>query len=356
MLTIAVSGINAMENPGPGTGIIRSLRASDLDIRIIGLAYDAMEPGVYLGHLVDAVYLMPYPSGGKTAFFNRLAYIHTQENLDAIIPALDTEFPIFMGIERTLKQMDIKMLIPDRRMYHQRDKTRLAELAQLLEIKTPDSEICDSRADFTAAIDRFGFPCMIKGPFYEAFQAQCYIEAQNAFYKLLNTWGYPVIVQAFIAGEEYDVVGCGDGRGGDLGFFAIKKLVTTSLGKVWNAVSVRNEHLIRAAQQFVAGLSWRGGFELELIIARDTAEAYLLEVNPRFPAWVYMGAACGVNLPERMIRLVSGLPVERHSNYSSGKLMIRYVEELVKDISDYERISTAGEIHVTRRPLQLKAA
>lgn len=53
-LTIAISGINATDNPGPGTGVARSLReADDLDVRIIGLAYDAMEPGIYMDWLVE---------------------------------------------------------------------------------------------------------------------------------------------------------------------------------------------------------------------------------------------------------------------------------------------------------------
>jgi carbamoyl-phosphate synthase large subunit len=47
---IAVTGINATENPSPGTGIARSLHEDNqLSCRIIGLAYDAMEPGLYNG-------------------------------------------------------------------------------------------------------------------------------------------------------------------------------------------------------------------------------------------------------------------------------------------------------------------
>ncbi len=299
MLTIAVSGINAMENPGPGTGIIRSLRASNLDVRIVGLAYDAMEPGIYLDHLVDTVYLMPYPSAGTLAYADRLAHIHLRESLDAVIPALDTELPVFMNNERALAHAGIKMLIPDRRMYRRRNKTRLAKLAHLLEVETPAAVVCSSRSEFTAAIDRVGFPCMVKGPFYGAHKANCHIEAQNAFYKTLNTWGYPVIVQEFIAGEEYDVVGCGDGHGGDLGLFAIKKLVTTTLGKVWTAVSVRNKQLTKTAQRFVTGLSWRGGFELELEWRAGRPVAAELRSH--------RGGPCVLRLPDG-VRLLEGPP------------------------------------------------
>ncbi|KHG42908.1 MULTISPECIES: hypothetical protein [Nostocales] len=41
---IAVTGINAIDNPEPGTGVARSLREhNELAAQIIGLAYDVME-------------------------------------------------------------------------------------------------------------------------------------------------------------------------------------------------------------------------------------------------------------------------------------------------------------------------
>ena len=41
--TVAVTGLNATDNPGPGVSVIRSLRAHpDFDGRIVGLAYDGM--------------------------------------------------------------------------------------------------------------------------------------------------------------------------------------------------------------------------------------------------------------------------------------------------------------------------
>ena len=45
---IAVSGLNRGDNPQPGSGIIRSIRRAFPDATIIGLAYDAMESGIYV--------------------------------------------------------------------------------------------------------------------------------------------------------------------------------------------------------------------------------------------------------------------------------------------------------------------
>ena len=40
-ITIAVTGLNAIDSPGPGVSVIRALRdAASFDVRIIGLSYE----------------------------------------------------------------------------------------------------------------------------------------------------------------------------------------------------------------------------------------------------------------------------------------------------------------------------
>jgi len=342
-ITVAVSGINTIDNPGPGAGICRALKESGMDVRTIGLAYDALEPGIYLDHIIDKSYIMPYPSGSREAFIERIKDIHSREGIDVIISALDAELPIYMDIEPVLNDIGIKMLIPSKEMFRLRDKLRLKELAEKIGVKAPEYMSCASLADLHNAVNELGFPCMVKGPFYEAYKAHSPAEAEGYFGKIAAAWGYPIIVQKFIQGDEYDVIGCGDGNGNDIGVFAIRKMTITKLGKVWNAVSIRNEKLIEATKRVVKGLSWRGGFEFEVLLEDKTQEIYVLEINPRFPAWVYFPAGCGINLPARMVQLLTGQDYDTHSDYKSGKLMIRYTNELVKDISDFEQISTYGE-------------
>src|SRR5512133_2545470 len=89
-VTVAVTGLNATDNPGPGVGVLRSLRAADgSPYRLVGLAYDALDPGVYAKDLADSVFMIPYPSQGIDAFLARIEYIHAQTPIDVIIPTLD---------------------------------------------------------------------------------------------------------------------------------------------------------------------------------------------------------------------------------------------------------------------------
>ena len=48
-LKIGISGINAVDNPGPGIGVAKSIKEDkELLTKIVGLSYDAMEPGNYM--------------------------------------------------------------------------------------------------------------------------------------------------------------------------------------------------------------------------------------------------------------------------------------------------------------------
>jgi len=72
-ITIAVSGLNNIDSPGPGIPVIRALKESTIyDVRIIGLSYEALEPGLYMHKLVDKSYQVPFPSAGTEALMERL--------------------------------------------------------------------------------------------------------------------------------------------------------------------------------------------------------------------------------------------------------------------------------------------
>ena len=81
-LKIGVSGINNIDNPGPGIGVARSLKEdSGLDVRILGLAYDAMDPGLYMDWVVDKGFLLPYPSGSGEEILARLFEIRERHEI-----------------------------------------------------------------------------------------------------------------------------------------------------------------------------------------------------------------------------------------------------------------------------------
>ncbi|WP_456457210.1 ATP-grasp domain-containing protein [Thermovibrio sp.] len=341
MYKVAVSGINAVDNPGPGIGVAKSIKEGDLEVKVFGLAYDAMEPGIYMDWLIDRSFLMPYPSKGEEPFLQRLFYIKERYGLDVVIPNLDAELPLFIKAQKELSSYGIKTFLPTQEQFKLRSKEELPKVAQEVGLKVPKTVSVSSYEDFVKAVNEIGFPVMVKGVFYEAYKAFNISQATGYFNTLVSKWGYPVIVQEVVSGEEMNVVGVGDGEGGHFGLVAIKKLWITSLGKIWTGITVKNEKLIQAAQSFVSAFKWRGGFEVEAIVSED--DVYLIEINPRFPAWVYFATGVGINLPLRLLKAALGMEPERDWDYEAGKLYIRFTDDFVTDMDKFQEVVVNGE-------------
>ncbi|RTZ60620.1 MAG: carboxylate--amine ligase [Gammaproteobacteria bacterium] len=342
-IKVAVSGINAVDNPGPGVGVAKSIKEWNPKAKIVGLAYDPMEPGVYMKWLIDKSYLMPYPSQGADAFIQRLLYIKENYGLDAVIPTLDAELPIYIEYAQRLKDFQIASFLPTKEQFRLRSKERLNSVAQKIGIKAPKTFSVIDYAGLRDALKEVGYPAMVKGLFYKAYKVYTYEEAVEKFNEIVAQWGYPVLVQEVVKGEELNLVGVGDGEGGHFGFLNIKKLWITQLGKIWTGVTIRNPKMISAAENFVREFKWRGAFELECIYTPE-GEVYLIEINPRFPAWVYFATGAGVNLPARLLMASLGEEPPRDWDYEVGKLYVRFSDDFVTDMGLFQRISTYGEV------------
>ncbi|MEO2069105.1 MAG: carboxylate--amine ligase, partial [Desulfurobacteriaceae bacterium] len=254
MYKVAISGINAVDNPGPGIGIAKSVKESDLETTVFGLAYDAMEPGVYMKWLIDKSFIMPYPSEGEEPFVERLLYIKSTYGLDAVIPALDAELLLFIKGASLLESSGIKTFLPTEEQFKLRGKDKLLKVAESIEVKIPKTKVVTSYEELSKVIEEIGFPIMVKGIFYKAYKAYKAFnitQATSYFNSIVSEWGYPVIVQEVVKGEEMNVVGVGDEEGGHFGLVGIKKLWITSLGKIWTRVTIKNEKLLSAAERFV---------------------------------------------------------------------------------------------------------
>jgi carbamoyl-phosphate synthase large subunit len=94
----------------------------------------------------------------------------------------------------------------------------------------------------------------------------------------------------------------------------------------------------------IGKLRWGGGLELEFIKAKKSGEFYLLEINPRFPAWVYLATAAGQNLPAASVELALGRVVRPMVEYEVGKMFVRCSWDLISDMGYLEQLTTAGEV------------
>ncbi len=343
-MIVGVSGINAFDNPGPGVGVAKSIKEDrELNAKVVGLSYDAMEPGIYMDWIIDKSYILPYPSSGHEAFLERLYYIKNSYGLDFVFPNLDAELPLFMKYQQELESAGIKTFLPSLEQFKLRGKDRLEEVASKIGFESPKSQVVTSYEELHKAVERLGLPVMVKGVFYKAYKANSLPEAVSYYNKIVAEWGYPVILQSVVYGEEMNVVGAGDGEGNSLGMVGIKKLWITELGKIWTGVTVRNEKMLSGAESFIREFGWRGPFELECIVDTKEDKVYLIEINPRFPAWSYFSTGVGVNIAANILRKAFGMSTKDFNDYEAGKLYIRFTDDLITDMSKFQKILVRGE-------------
>ena len=343
-ITIAVTALNAIDSPGPGVAVIRALKeAGSLDARIIGLSYESLEPGVYMHDLVDKTYQIPYPSTGIESLMARLEYIHSRENLDVIIPNFDAELFPFIRLAPRLHHMGIHTFLPTEEQFESRQKINLPAFGKLHGLSVPDSKPVISEKELYEAVDKLELPLLVKGKYYDATVVFTKEQAREHFIRIGNKWGFPVILQKFVKGIEYNVIGLGDGKGNMIAAVPIRKQYITEKGKAWGGISIADEKMLALTRKFIQATNWRGAFELELM--KDEKKAFhILEINPRIPAWVYLSAGVGQNIPEALTLLAMGEEVKPFERYDIGKMFIRYSWEMIVDVSEYQQLTTFGEL------------
>jgi len=342
-MVIAVTGLNAIDSPGPGVAVIRALREGlPQPLRIIGLSYETLEPGIYLNDVADKTYQIPYPAAGTEALLKRLEYIHAKENIDLIIPNFDAELFNFVKLLPTLFSMGINTFMPSMEQIDSRDKTNLVQFGLKTGLAVPQDCSMYSAAELYGAGEQMGYPLVIKGKFYEAEVCYTLEQAQKAFYKLSAKWGLPVIAQQFIKGMELNIAVLGDGKGNAISIIPMRKLYITDKGKAWSGITLEDDSLIQLAQQFVQATHWKGGCELE-IMRTPEGKPYIMEINPRFPAWIYLTAAAGQNQPAALAKLATGEQLQPFTTYDVGKIFIRYSWDHIIDVSEFQEFSAKGE-------------
>jgi carbamoyl-phosphate synthase large subunit len=342
-ICIAVTGLNNTDNPGPGVPVIRGIRDSGLDVKIIGLAYENLEPGIYMPGITDKTYLIPYPSSGTKVFLNRIIEIHEREHIDLIIPNFDAELYTFIKSEKLLAQQGIRTFLPTLEQFEERSKALLPVFGKKYGFKVPDSMEMIHTNDIRNLKEEYDFPVLVKGKFYDAYFAYNEEQVSAHFHKIAAKWGLPVIVQEYIKGTEVNVVALGDGTGRTVGAVSMRKQYITDKGKAWGGITIDDPRMMEITRELIARTKWKGGMELEMI-RTTSAEYYLIEINPRIPAWVYLAVGAGQNIPEALVKLAMGMEVPSMEDYQTGKMFIRYSWDMLGDISQFEKITMNGEL------------
>jgi carbamoyl-phosphate synthase large subunit len=343
-MRVAVTGLSRGENPQPGAGIIAGIRAAFPQAFIVGLAYDALESGIYCENGPDAVFTMPYPTVGAEAFLRRFDEARAAAPFEVFIPTLDSELDLIVNLEADLRARGVKTCLPCKESFKRRMKDHLPDLAKAAGVATPETRAVYSAAQaFREALD-MGFPLIVKGAYYDAQKVGGPDELASAVSALLAQWGAPVLLQEAITGAEFDALGIGDGEGGIGGLCCIRKTIISSKGKGLGGVTVRDPALRELCERLIRELKWRGPFEIEVMKDEATGRHCLIEINPRFPAWVDFPARFGLNFAAALAKFAAtGDAPAPMPEPDPGWFYLRHQIEVLGRMSQLAAFSGAGE-------------
>lgn len=343
---IGVTGLNSTDSPAPGIAVMKCIsEVTTWKGQGIGFGYDALDAGLYVKDYFNHSFLLPYPSEGADYLLKNILKVHEEVGLNFIIPTLDSELYNFLSIEEEINKCGIMTFLPAKEQLESCSKINIGKLGERLSVSVPQNYILTKMDKLGTAVETIGFPLIVKGLFYEAYKSNNMNEVVGFVDKIRKKWGLPVILQKYIDGEEYNISAVGDGKGDYAGAVCMKKLYITDKGKAWSGITIKDNSLLEIAERFFSSTRWRGPLELELIKDKNTGRYNILEVNPRFPAWIYLAKASGINLPWLTIKIACGERIKKTTDYKIGVIFNRYVDEVILKVETLDILNTKGEIH-----------
>ncbi|WP_211452648.1 hypothetical protein [Collimonas antrihumi] len=309
---IYISGLYCGPNPSSGVGVARSLRLAYPDATLIGVDYSSRSSGIHAPVFDDVWIQQPWARLDLDAY---AASIRDRlEPEDSFwISCLDLEI-LWMA----------QVLGPHPRLL----TPSVDALDRIAKPAVPAHEglpvgippfISTTEQDWTlnAFCRRHGWKIWLKGPYYDAVQINWWPSFLSLRAAFQSTWGTEkLFLQAHVRGLE-ESVSFSAYQGRLLDAVHMVKRDITPEGKTWGGhIEDPVPDFLNPLRDIVSALKWTGGAELEMIRS-PAGELWLMEMNPRFPAWIHGATIAGRNLVGRLVEAASGIPMraaERQSN------------------------------------------
>ena len=299
-MQIYVSGLYGGGNPQPGVGLIRSLRQAYPGAQLIGVEYSNRISGIHWEGIDDLWIQRPWDELDLDSYGEQI-----KEALDAgglLISGTDLEA---MWLADFFPNGHPRLLAPPMSALKRITKPAV-EAASDLPVKVPTFLSTEnSDWDIHAFCREHNWRVWLKGPYYEAARTPTWESFQAVRRSLSKAWStQKLFVQAHVSGYEESVM-LSAYQGELLGAVSMRKRDITPEGKTWAGdISEVPDDFMVPLRRMVKELNWTGGGEIEMV--RDAGgQLWLMEMNPRFPAWVHGATIAGYNLPALLVQAAS---------------------------------------------------
>jgi diaminopimelate decarboxylase len=320
-MKIYISGLYSGTNPQPGVGIARSVRAAYPQAQIIGVEYSNRCSGIHWPDFDEIWLQRPWEELNLKAHAEEIKRV-----LDAggmWISSIDLEI---LWLAKILPEGHPNLLTPPLRAMRQVGKPAIPA-HKGLPVKIPTfvtTELSDW--DLHAFCREHDWKVWLKGPYYEAVRILSWAHFEEMRAILSSAWATETLfLQSHVSGYEESVM-LSAYRGELLDCVRMRKRDLTELSKTWAGdISEVPEEILDPLRDILREIGWTGGAELEMVRDADN-RLWLLEWNPRFPAWVHGSTITGRNIPAALIEGASG--VKARETPAQGEEFTRVVLEI----------------------------
>ena len=310
-MKIYISGLYSGTNPQPGVGVARSLRAGYPDATLIGAEYSNRCSGIHWSELDDIWLQRPWEEMDLDAYGIQVKNL--LEDGALWISGVDLEI---MWLASIFPDGHPNLLTPPAPALEKIRKPAVTA-HRGLPVQIPEFISTEkSDWDLHAFCRQHGWKVWLKGPYYEAVRTPSWDSFERVRNILSDAWSTNrLFLQSHVTGYEESVCFCAY-QGELVESVYMRKRELTEEGKTWaGEVTEVPEQIGEPLKRIVRELNWTGGAELEMV--RDAGDQlWLLECNPRFPAWIHGATITGRNLPASLVERATGLPANRRVSTS----------------------------------------
>jgi diaminopimelate decarboxylase len=320
-MKIYISGLYSGTNPQPGVGIARSIRTAYPKAKLIGVEYSNRCSGIHWQDFDEIWLQRPWDELNLTAHAEEIRKVLDSGGL--WISSIDLEI---MWFARIFPDGHPNLLTPPMSALEQVSKPAISA-HEGLPVKIPTfvtTEISDW--DLHAFCREHDWKVWLKGPYYEAARTRSWAEFEEKRHILSNAWATEkLFLQAHVSGYEESIT-LSAYRGELIDCVRMRKRDLTELSKTWAGdISEVEEEFLVPLREMIRRINWTGGAELEMVRDADN-QLWLLEVNPRFPAWIHGSTITGRNIPASLVEGATGIPADESP--ALGEEFTRVVMEI----------------------------
>lgn len=271
-----------------------------VDLTIIGVDVSRDAPALYFCDKAEIVCKI-----SDKAYIPSLLSICKRENIDCLIPTIDTDLLLLSESKHCFEEIGTKVLISrTEKVQICRDKSYTADYFISLGLKSPKPFNSVEKYEAELNLKKQTFPAFIK-PKDGSSSINAYRVDNLDDLKLYAEKIRDYIIQPYISGKEYTIDIFCDYNGNPV-YITPRERMAVRAGEVLKTRIAQNEIMIAEMQTLIKDFKPCGQITVQLIQDKKTGDNYYIEINPRFGGGAPLSMKAGADSAKAVLKMLNG--------------------------------------------------